>query len=52
MQGFTNVALIGSKPPTPEESRACCRFGAPAPKRQHALVLFFGAGRGRGKRRL
>jgi len=51
-QGFSNVALLGSKPPTPDESRACGRFGAVAPKRPHALLLFFWAGRGRGKRRL
>jgi hypothetical protein len=38
--------------PTPDSLRACCRLGAPAPNRQHALLLFFGAGRGRGKRRL
>ncbi len=46
----TKVALLGGKPPTPDESRACCRCGVGAPHRQHALLLFFGAGRGRGKR--
>src|SRR5258707_15619410 len=51
-QSFSKVALSGSKPPTPDESRAWCRFGAGAPKRHHALELFFGAERGRGKRRL
>src|SRR5260221_12846406 len=46
----TKVALLGGKPPTPDESRACCRCGVGAPHRQHALLLFFGAARGRGKR--
>src|SRR5260221_7270958 len=45
----TKVALLGGKPPTPDESRACCRCGVGAPKRQHALLLFFGAGGGKRK---
>src|SRR5258708_14385142 len=49
-QGFSNVALIGSKPPAPDESRPWCRLGVPAPNRHNALFLFFGAARGRGKK--
>ncbi len=36
-QGFSKVALTGSKPPTPDYKRAWCRLGATAPKRHHAL---------------
>src|SRR5258708_32034730 len=44
-QGFAKVAPIGSKPP-PQINKE--RVAAVA--RPHALFLFFGAGRGRGKR--
>ena len=51
-QGFSNVALIGSKLPTPGESRACgrCgRFGAKAATpATRSFTLFLG---GEGKRK-
>jgi len=52
IQPIGGIYLISDRFPTPDESGAWCRLGATAPNRHHALFLFFGAGRGRGKRRL
>src|SRR5258708_3231937 len=36
-QGFANVFFLFPSPPQKKSKRACCRLGATAPKRQHAL---------------
>jgi len=51
-QGFSNVALLGSKPPPQIVKERGAGWALPRPTGTTFFSSFFGAGRGRGKRRL
>ena len=51
-QGFSNVALLGSKPPPQISKERVAGWARERPTGNPLFYSFFGAGRGRGKRLL